>query len=275
MARFLDINVNLCEISSHPPSARSPRFAIARDASCRRSPLKMMIYILPGWSCGLGGVDNGVRRRDTHPLHSGNTEAVNGAGAAGTMVRVAGGGVWCGGYNAAMRIWIARMVATMLALAGLAVVAEECRTAFTRHSMDTIYWSYDRVVAREARLDEWQLWFCSGRVALVIKRARRPLDAPKPTFLVYIDTPRFLPTYHASGGQAVIATPPWLVPATLLAWPVMWSTRSLRRSARRRSRVRRGLCPACGYDTRSSTDRCPECGIMMDKEAATISSASP
>lgn len=51
----------------------------------------------------------------------------------------------------------------------------------------------------------------------------------------------------------------WLVPVTLLvAWLVL---RPMRRRQRVRQRVRRGLCSQCGYDTRSSPDRCPECGL--------------
>lgn len=35
--------------------------------------------------------------------------------------------------------------------------------------------------------------------------------------------------------------------------------------ARRRGRTRH-QCPACGYDIRASTDRCPECGSPVSSE---------
>ena len=46
-----------------------------------------------------------------------------------------------------------------------------------------------------------------------------------------------------------LALPSSLAP---LLWTVRWS--------RTRRRIRRGLCPSCGYDLRETPDRCPECG---------------
>lgn len=37
---------------------------------------------------------------------------------------------------------------------------------------------------------------------------------------------------------------------------------SFRREWDREQRVKRGLCPGCGYDLRGSLDRCPECGSV-------------
>ena len=57
--------------------------------------------------------------------------------------------------------------------------------------------------------------------------------------------------------ERAASVPVWwlLVPATPL--PAIWLRGRVRRAVRRR----RGLCPACGYDLRATTDaRCPECG---------------
>ena len=55
---------------------------------------------------------------------------------------------------------------------------------------------------------------------------------------------------------AVVAVPYWALLLATAAPPAF----SLRARLRRRVRLRRGQCPACGYDLRASPGGCPECG---------------
>ena len=57
--------------------------------------------------------------------------------------------------------------------------------------------------------------------------------------------------------------PLWFVALATAVPPAWWVHRS-RRRRRARERVRRGRCPACGYDLRATPGRCPECGTASN-----------
>ena len=63
-------------------------------------------------------------------------------------------------------------------------------------------------------------------------------------------------------GSGCIVMPMWaplLITAILPAFALL----RFRRAYIARRRAERGLCAACGYDLRASTDRCPECGAAI------------
>jgi len=62
----------------------------------------------------------------------------------------------------------------------------------------------------------------------------------------------------ASRGTAIFWPCRFAVLATAMP-PVGWCVARFKQRARRK-RIRRGLCPSCGYDLRATPDRCPECG---------------
>jgi hypothetical protein len=76
---------------------------------------------------------------------------------------------------------------------------------------------------------------------------------------------------HRNGDRLIkILIPFWSLALAAALLPLTWLAHRLwmrRRAARRRGA---GLCPACGYDLRATTDRCPECGLIL---AAPVKSA--
>ncbi len=80
-----------------------------------------------------------------------------------------------------------------------------------------------------------------------------------------------IPYYLDSTGQTKdvhLSVPLWMLMLAVGILPMLATIR-LRRRALRHSRIRRGLCFACGYDLRASPEACPECGAerQWDRKA--------
>lgn len=99
-------------------------------------------------------------------------------------------------------------------------------------------------------------------------RERRVFLFPSPRYLIW------LPPHGANvpiGGRIIrewsdpdvtlcFTVPHWSFAFAFALLPTLWLRHTYRRS-RWSVRLRRGLCPSCGYDLRASPGRCPECGV--------------
>jgi hypothetical protein len=66
---------------------------------------------------------------------------------------------------------------------------------------------------------------------------------------------RSAPDYQSS--MWFFGAPLWFLACLIYPFPLLMMARKWQR----RRRCYRGLCPQCGYDTRATPDRCPECGL--------------
>ena len=71
-----------------------------------------------------------------------------------------------------------------------------------------------------------------------------------------------VPDMYNVGGRGVLFPAALATLTLLLCLPVLPSVVARRRRTRR---CKRGMCLGCGYDLRSTPERCPECGLRADE----------
>ena len=76
--------------------------------------------------------------------------------------------------------------------------------------------------------------------------------------------------FVSAASLAGVLVPSWFLLFLLLITPAYWLT--LHRGRWRRQRLAAaGLCVRCGYDLRATTERCPECGTVIERASGPLS----
>jgi hypothetical protein len=89
----------------------------------------------------------------------------------------------------------------------------------------------------------------------------------------YADFTGYSPQFRFMGPETLVRgifVPYWIVVSATALLPLGRVAGWLGRRAVRRGRLRRGACPACGYDCRATPQRCPECGFAIAGSARVI-----
>lgn len=162
------------------------------------------------------------------------------------------------------------LAALCIALIYVAVVSRHVVHELTASAGDSRYWvSFYRGGLQLVRIKDWP-----GRQPLSYGRfdlATAPDSLWNEKDVYISDDDRVAGFRKLSGtmsGDARGATYPYgsvTVPTAFLAalaalWPGWCGLARVRDRARRRARVARGWCAACGYNLHGTADRCPECG---------------
>ena len=100
----------------------------------------------------------------------------------------------------------------------------------------------------------------SRHVRLHLAIARPPMDFAKRPRIHQVLGFGCGTEWWAGESRVVVMLPAWFVVLPTLMLPAWWYRRGKIRT--RLKRRKQGLCIFCGYDTRSSPDRCPECGRL-------------
>lgn len=93
-------------------------------------------------------------------------------------------------------------------------------------------------------------------VAVRTVPATRPGGAGVAVLAIPPARPRLMAPWLFSRRYTAYAVPYWAPLAVTVVPALLVITRLVRRA----TRLRKGLCPGCGYDLRMTADRCPECG---------------